>query len=82
MLAGYALTPPGKHPQLRPLPVELPNVQRSIVIVSLRNRTLSPLAELFIKTARELAKPQAKGEMKCQVLADTVEKVSANWLWN
>ena len=29
-------------------------------MVALRNRTLSPLAELFIETARAVAKPSAK----------------------
>ncbi len=57
MLAGYALTSEGKYPQLKALPVKMPNLQRSTVIVTLRNRTLSPLAELFIQAARELAKP-------------------------
>jgi hypothetical protein len=28
-------------------------------IVTLKNRTLSPIAQLFIETARELAKPLA-----------------------
>jgi hypothetical protein len=60
MLAGYALTPKGKYPQLKALAVELPTLQRSIVIVTQRNRTLSPLAEFFIKTAREVAKRPAK----------------------
>jgi hypothetical protein len=38
----------------------LPNLRRPIVVATLRNRTLSPLAELFIKTVREAAKPLAK----------------------
>jgi hypothetical protein len=29
-------------------------------IVTLKNRTLSPIAQLFIETAREIAKPLAK----------------------
>jgi hypothetical protein len=59
MLAGYALRAPSKYPLLKALPVVLPKVGRSIVIVTQANRTLSPLAELFIKTAREVAKPLA-----------------------
>jgi DNA-binding transcriptional LysR family regulator len=50
-----------KHASIRLLPVELPMTQRSIGIVTLKNRTLSPLAQLFIKTAREVAKPLQKG---------------------
>jgi DNA-binding transcriptional LysR family regulator len=60
MLPSYALTSAGKRPWLKALPVEVPNVRRSTVIVTLRNRTLSPLAELFIETARAVAKPLAK----------------------
>ena len=55
--AGYALARPNKYPLLKALPVELPDVRRTMVIFTLRNRTLSPLAELFIKTARVIAKP-------------------------
>jgi DNA-binding transcriptional LysR family regulator len=62
MLAGYALRARSKYPLLKALPVELPNVRRSILIITLRNRTLSPLAEQFIRTAREVAKPLAKGK--------------------
>jgi DNA-binding transcriptional LysR family regulator len=60
MLPRYTLTRPSKYPLLKALPVELPDVRRKVVIVTLRNRTLSPLAELFVRTAREVAKPLAK----------------------
>ncbi len=60
MLAGYTLAAPSKYPLLKALPVELPDVRRTIAILTLRNRTLSPLAELFIKTARAIVKPLAK----------------------
>ena len=40
--------------------MELPDVRGTIAIITLRNRTLSPLAELFIKSVREVAKPLAK----------------------
>jgi DNA-binding transcriptional LysR family regulator len=62
MFAGYILRPPSKYPLLKALPVELPNARRAVVIVKLRNRTLSPLAELFIRTARAVAKPLAKAK--------------------
>jgi DNA-binding transcriptional LysR family regulator len=45
---------------LKVLPVELPGTQRRIGIVTLKNRTLSPLARRFIERAREIAKPLAK----------------------
>jgi DNA-binding transcriptional LysR family regulator len=59
MVASYTSTPPSKYPGLKALPVVLPNVQRAVAILTLRKRMLSPLAELFIKTAREVAKPMA-----------------------
>lgn len=58
--AGLSLTLPARHPSLRRLPVELPNAQRTVAIVTLRNRTLSPLAELFIDDLRAIVKPLAK----------------------
>jgi DNA-binding transcriptional LysR family regulator len=50
-----------KHASIKQLAVELPMTQRSIGIVTLKNRTLSPLAQLFIATAREVAKPLQQG---------------------
>ena len=40
---------------LKALPVELPARPRSLAIITLKNRTLSPVARLFIDCARELA---------------------------
>jgi DNA-binding transcriptional LysR family regulator len=52
----------GKYPSIRRLPVELPTAQRQIGIVTLKNRTLSQLAQRFIDCAREIAKPLAKNQ--------------------
>ena len=54
------LRSPAKHPLLKMLPVELPTTGRQIGIITLKNKTLSPLAQLFIECAREEAKPLAK----------------------
>jgi DNA-binding transcriptional LysR family regulator len=51
---------PGKHASIKVLPVELLTTQRQIGIITLKNRTLSPLAQLFIECAREVARPLAK----------------------
>jgi DNA-binding transcriptional LysR family regulator len=51
---------PGKPASIKVLPVDLPTTRRQIGIVTLKNRTLSPLAQLFIKCAREIAKPLAR----------------------
>jgi DNA-binding transcriptional LysR family regulator len=53
---------PSKHAPIKMLPVELPTTQRQIGIITLKNRTLSPLAQLFIASAREVAKSLAKAQ--------------------
>jgi hypothetical protein len=63
MLSGYTLMLPNKHPWLKALPVELANARGTIAIITLKNRTLSPLAELFIETARVVTKPLAKARV-------------------
>ena len=45
---GFMMRSQAKHPWLKALPVELPATRRPISIVTLKNRTLSPVAELFI----------------------------------
>ena len=60
VIPEFALTLPGRDTSLKALPVELPNARRTMRIISLRNRLLSPLAELFIDSMRTLAKPLAK----------------------
>jgi hypothetical protein len=60
MLSGYTLVLPSKHSSLKALPVELANARGKIAIITLKNRTLSPLAELFIKTTRAVVKSLAK----------------------
>jgi DNA-binding transcriptional LysR family regulator len=51
---------PTKRPGIRALPVKLPVSRAPIGTVTLRDRTLSPLARIFIDEAREVAKPLAK----------------------
>jgi DNA-binding transcriptional LysR family regulator len=57
LLPRFALMLPGKHSSLKVLPVEFPNAPRAVAILTLKNRTLSPLAELFIETIRAVVKP-------------------------
>lgn len=40
---------------MRTLPIELPAWHRPTVIMTLKDRSLSPVAKLFIATVRELA---------------------------
>jgi DNA-binding transcriptional LysR family regulator len=49
-----------KHLSIKVLPIELPRWRLPTAIITLKNRTLSPLAQLFIDCAREVAKPRAK----------------------
>jgi DNA-binding transcriptional LysR family regulator len=50
------LSLPAKHESLRRVPVELPTTRRQMGIITLKNRTLSPLAQMFIECARGIAK--------------------------
>jgi DNA-binding transcriptional LysR family regulator len=45
-----------RHLPLKVLPVELPETQRQTGIVTLKNRTLTPLAQRFIAHAHEIAR--------------------------
>jgi DNA-binding transcriptional LysR family regulator len=51
---GYGLS---ERPGIRILPVELQYTRAPVGIVTLKNRTLSPVAQLFLDEAREVAKP-------------------------
>jgi DNA-binding transcriptional LysR family regulator len=46
--------------ELKVLPVELPMDRLPVVVATLKNRTLSPVAKLFIQHAHEAAKPLTK----------------------
>jgi DNA-binding transcriptional LysR family regulator len=59
VLPNYMLVSPGKNPSIKAVPVELPNASWTVGVVTLRDRMLSPLAELFIETVRAVAKPLA-----------------------
>jgi DNA-binding transcriptional LysR family regulator len=59
ILPGSFLRFSGKRLELKVLPVELPVPPRPVGIVTLKNRTVSPLATLFIECARNLSKPLA-----------------------
>src|SRR5262249_32571171 len=45
---GYLFRLPGKHPSLTTLPVKLPATRRPVAIFTLKGKTLSPLAQLFL----------------------------------
>jgi DNA-binding transcriptional LysR family regulator len=48
-----------KHPSIKVLPVKLPALPRPVGIITLKGRMISPVMQLFIDCAREVAKPLA-----------------------
>lgn len=55
-----ALRLPTRHSGIKALPVELPMGRLPNGIVTLKNRTLSPVVQLFIDSVRQVAKPLAR----------------------
>ena len=58
-LPSSLLTLNRDHYPLKILPIDLPNPPWPVVIVTLKNRMLSPVVERFIECAREVAKSLA-----------------------
>ncbi|MEA2938977.1 MAG: hypothetical protein QOC56_2481, partial [Alphaproteobacteria bacterium] len=56
----FVLRFPTTRPEIKVLPVQLPIARVANGIATLKNRTLSPVAQLFIEHARAVAKPPAK----------------------
>jgi DNA-binding transcriptional LysR family regulator len=54
LLPSSVLRFAGKESAVTVLPIRLPVQSRTVGIITLKNRTLSPVAELFIKYAREM----------------------------
>ena len=59
MIPGSALRFGPQHKLVQLLPIEIPRWRLPVAVMTLKNRTLSPPAELFIACAREIAKPLA-----------------------
>jgi len=59
MFSRSAILLGGRRSSIKLLPVSLPGRPTPIGIVTLKNRTLNPIAKLFIECAREIAKPLA-----------------------
>jgi DNA-binding transcriptional LysR family regulator len=60
LLPGSFLRFSAKRRSLKVLPVEMPFRSTPVGIVTLKNRTLNPLAKLFIDCARAVSRPLAK----------------------
>jgi DNA-binding transcriptional LysR family regulator len=61
MIPDSALHYAPQRTPIRRLPIRLPRWQVPTCIVTLKDRTLSPLAQLFVDSLHHLAKPLAKG---------------------
>jgi DNA-binding transcriptional LysR family regulator len=59
ILPSFTLALSDKSSPLRALPVALPKTRRPIGIIKLKNRSLSPLAELVAQNVRAVTKPLA-----------------------
>jgi DNA-binding transcriptional LysR family regulator len=60
IFSASALRFPTRRSEIKVLPVQLPIASVPYGIVTLKNRTLSSVARLFVKHAREVARPLAK----------------------
>jgi DNA-binding transcriptional LysR family regulator len=69
LIPGSMLEFGPKPSSINVLPIVLPRWQSPNAIVTLKNRTLSPVAQLLIGCIRELAAPLAKGEKRAAVCA-------------
>jgi DNA-binding transcriptional LysR family regulator len=56
-LPRFSLTSPTRPASIKALPVELPGTRRPLGIITLKGRTLSPLAQLFLDRLRAVIKP-------------------------
>ena len=60
VLPSFMLKVPGWHPRLKALPIALPNTRAPIGLITLKGRTLTPLAQLFIDNIRHTSKPMGQ----------------------
>jgi DNA-binding transcriptional LysR family regulator len=59
LVPRYWVLLPRRNPALKILPVDFPNTRLDVAIITLKNRSLSHAAELFIDSVRTLTKPLA-----------------------
>jgi DNA-binding transcriptional LysR family regulator len=62
MLPRSILRFSGRDRLFKVLPIKLPILPRPVAIMTLKKRTLSPVAQRFIDCARVVAKPLARGK--------------------
>jgi DNA-binding transcriptional LysR family regulator len=57
IVPGSVFRFPASKPGLKRLPIDLPTTRTPVAVITLKNRTLSPVAQVFIDCARKLVKP-------------------------
>jgi DNA-binding transcriptional LysR family regulator len=60
LLPGSVLRFSAERFGLRALPIQLPPTRATVAVVTLKGRTLSPVARVFVDCAREVARPVAQ----------------------
>jgi DNA-binding transcriptional LysR family regulator len=60
VVSAGTVSMPSKYPSIRKLAVELPTTHQAVHLLTLKKRTLSPLAKIFIDCAHDIAKPLVK----------------------
>src|SRR5262249_16851075 len=81
MLPDSMLRFSAKYTSLKVLPVKLPASPRLVTVVSLKHRTLSPAAKLFIEYARDVAKSLTKGREVRRNGVATCRRKTHVWTW-
>lgn len=61
VLPGFSLRLPRRRLTLAALPLELSKTRMPVAIIALKNRSLSPLAQLFVERVRAVTRPLTKG---------------------
>jgi DNA-binding transcriptional LysR family regulator len=64
VVQGSAVKFGARMPSLKILPIDLPTTRRPVGVVTLKNRTLSPVARLFIDCAHDVAKALPKRQRR------------------
>lgn len=57
VVPSFSVKLPGKHAALRALAVEFPDATHPVVVITLKGRSLSPLAQLFLDRVRAMVRP-------------------------
>jgi DNA-binding transcriptional LysR family regulator len=60
MVPRVVLQFPTQNQSFRAFKIELPTTSRPLALLTLKNRTLNPVAQLFIECARQTARPLAR----------------------